>query len=458
MVSMKEIAKKCNVSVASVSKAMNGYSDISEETRKLILKTASEMGYLPNSSARTLKTKRSYNIGVMFVDEAASGLTHDYFNHVLESFKRTAEERGYDITFTSGRISGQKLSYYEHCRYRGVDGVVIACVDFYADEVQELIRSEIPVVTIDHVFDGNIAVVSNNSQGMEELVTYIYNQGHRRIAYIHGDNTSVTRMRLSGFYRTLQRLGVEIPDDYVKECPYRDADSAARVTGELLDLPNPPTCILYPDDYAAIGGINEIRERGLRIPEDISIAGYDGITIAKILEPKLTTLCQDTVAIGRIAAEKLIDLIENPKTTLIDRFTVDGTLFKGASVKRLLPLRENLYILLGVTIERKQESGFIYGLSVNCNIYYGNGRNSGVCSFRSNGGSGAQHGYFWCQCSGSGNSSGRRNDQGYCSGSNSSGCIQKSGVCTGVCAYFLHCVLYFLFQKRTFGGTQKRNL
>ena len=136
MVSMKEIAKKCNVSVASVSKALNGYSDISEETRKLILKTASEMGYLPNSSARTLKTKRSYNIGVMFVDEAASGLTHDYFNHVLESFKRTAEERGYDITFTSGRISGQKLSYYEHCRYRGVDGVVIACVDFYADEVQ----------------------------------------------------------------------------------------------------------------------------------------------------------------------------------------------------------------------------------------------------------------------------------------------------------------------------------
>lgn len=303
----------------------------------MILKTASEMGYLPNSSARTLKTKRSYNIGVMFVDEAASGLTHDYFNHVLESFKRTAEERGYDITFTSGKISGQKLSYYEHCRYRGVDGVVIACVDFYADEVQELIRSEIPVVTIDHVFDGNIAVVSNNGQGMENLVTYIYNQGHRRIAYIHGDNTSVTRIRLTSFYRTLQRVGVETPDDYIKESPYRDADSAAKATRELLDLPNPPTCILYPDDYAAIGGINEIRERGLRIPEDISIAGYDGITIAKILEPKLTTLCQDTVAIGRIAAEKLIDLIENPKTTMIDKFTVDGTLFKGASVKQLLP-------------------------------------------------------------------------------------------------------------------------
>ena len=82
MVSMKDIAKQCNVSVASVSKALNGYPDISEETRQLILKTASEMGYLPNSSARSLKTKRSHNLGVLFVDEAMSGLTHDYFNHL----------------------------------------------------------------------------------------------------------------------------------------------------------------------------------------------------------------------------------------------------------------------------------------------------------------------------------------------------------------------------------------
>lgn len=110
MVSMKDIAKQCNVSVASVSKALNGYSDISEETRQLILKAASEMGYLPNSSARALKTRRSYNLGVLFVDEAMSGLTHDYFNHVLESFKRTAESRGYDITFTGPETSPVSIS------------------------------------------------------------------------------------------------------------------------------------------------------------------------------------------------------------------------------------------------------------------------------------------------------------------------------------------------------------
>lgn len=334
MVSMKDIAKQCHVSVASVSKALNGYSDIGEETRNLIITTAHEMGYLPNSSARALKTKKSYNLGVLFVDAAMNGLTHEYFNHVLESFKYRAEEKGYDITFIAGNTAGQKMSFYERCRYRGVDGVLVACFKYYEEDIQDLIRSELPVVTIDHTFEGKIAVVSNNVQGMEELVSYIYSMGHKKIAYIHGDDTPVTRNRLSGFYRTTQRYGLEIPDEYVKASSYRDLEMAAKATGELLDLPNPPTCIMYPDDYAAVGGMNEIRERGLRIPEDISITGYDGLDLVRMMEPKLTTLCQDTRKIGRMAAEKLISLIEHPKTTLVDKFSVDGVLFKGGSVGR----------------------------------------------------------------------------------------------------------------------------
>lgn len=334
MVSMKDIAKQCHVSVASVSKALNGYSDIGEETRNLIITTAHEMGYLPNSSARALKTKKSYNLGVLFVDAAMSGLTHEYFNHVLESFKYRAEEKGYDVTFIAGSTAGQRMSFYERCRYRGVDGVLVACFKYYEEDIQDLIHSDLPVVTIDHTFEGKIAVVSNNVQGMEELVSYIYSMGHRKIAYIHGDDTPVTRNRLSGFYRTTQRYGLEIPDEYVKPSAYRNLEMAAKATGELLDLPNPPTCIMYPDDYAAVGGMNEIRERGLRIPEDISITGYDGIDLVRMMEPKLTTLCQDTRKIGSMAAEKLISLIEHPRTTLVDKFSVDGVLFKGGSVGR----------------------------------------------------------------------------------------------------------------------------
>ena len=334
MVSMKDIAKQCHVSIASVSKALNGYSDIGEDTRNLIIRTAHEMGYLPNSSARALKTKKSYNLGVLFVDAAMNGLTHEYFNHVLESFKYTAEERGYDITFIAGHAGGQNMSFYERCRYRGVDGVLVACFKYYEEDIQDLIRSDLPVVTIDHTFEGKIAVVSNNVQGVEELVNYIYSMGHKKIAYIHGDDTPVTRNRLSGFYRTTQRYGLDIPDEYVKQSAYRNLEMAAEATEELLDLPNPPTCIMYPDDYAAVGGMNVIKERGLRIPEDISVTGYDGIELVRMMDPKLTTLCQDTGKIGSTAAHKLINLIEHPKTTLIDKFSIDGVLFKGATVGR----------------------------------------------------------------------------------------------------------------------------
>ena len=99
MASMKDIAAACGVSVATVSKALNDHSDIGEETKVRIRDVARSMGYSPNAMARALKTNRTYNIGVLFMDEAQSGLTHDYFSHVLDNFKRTVEEKGYDITF-----------------------------------------------------------------------------------------------------------------------------------------------------------------------------------------------------------------------------------------------------------------------------------------------------------------------------------------------------------------------
>ena len=115
MVSLKDISEACNVSVATVSKALNNQSDISEKTKARIQKVAKEMGYYPNSAAKALKTNRTWNLGVLFADEAQSGLTHDYFANVLDSFKRTAEQRGYDITFINCcKTRGNKMTYLEH--------------------------------------------------------------------------------------------------------------------------------------------------------------------------------------------------------------------------------------------------------------------------------------------------------------------------------------------------------
>ncbi|MBQ6889343.1 MAG: LacI family DNA-binding transcriptional regulator [Lachnospiraceae bacterium] len=333
MVSMKDIAIACEVSIATVSKALNDHSDIGKATKEYIKQTAKEMGYFPNSAAKALKTNKSYNIGVLFADEAGSGLKHDYFTEVLDSFKRAVEEKGYDMTFINCSKTGKnKMSYLEHARYRGFDGVAIACIDFNNPEVLELVNSDIPLVTIDHLFHNRIAVISDNVKGMRDLFTYVYKKGHRRIAYVHGADSAVTQNRLSSFYKTAEELGVEIPDEYVKEAAYRDTKATYERTLELLDLPEPPTCILYPDDFASFGGINAIKERGLRIPEDISIAGYDGIRIGRHLEPQLTTLRQDTEQTGAKAAEYLIDLIERPKTTVIGQIVISGAVFEGKTV------------------------------------------------------------------------------------------------------------------------------
>ncbi len=335
MVSMKDISSRCQVSVATVSKALNNRGDISDATRERICQVAKELGYLPNSSARALKTKRTYNIGVLFVDKANCGLTHSYFSHVLDSFRRGAEEKGYDITFISQHAGGNQLSYYEHSRYRGVDGVVIACVDFEDEAIQELVNGDIPVVTIDFAFDNRTSVLSDNVLGMQRILDYIVSLGHREIAFIHGADSLVTRNRLDSFYSTLKKLGVEAKPELIREGVYHDPASSARITEELLTLSNRPTCIIYPDDFSCVGGLNTIESKGLSVPEDISVVGYDGQRIAQVIEPRLTTYKQNTEELGRMAARKLIEVIEQPGRTLIERLVVQGELVHGQSVKRL---------------------------------------------------------------------------------------------------------------------------
>lgn len=333
MVSMKDIAQACHVSIASVSKALNDHSDIGEETKERIKQKAKEMGYFPNSAAKALKTNRTNNIGVLFVDEAMSGLTHDFFANVLDAFKKTAEESGYDITFINGyKAKSGGMSYLEHAKYRNFDGIVIACVNFDDPQVVELVKSDIPVVTIDHVFNSTTAVISDNVKGIRELLLYVYSKGHRRIAYIHGADSAVTRNRLTSFYRTIEELGLNVPDEYIREAAYRNTKASYEVTRELLSLSSPPTCILYPDDFASFGGQNAIKEKGLSIPEDISIAGFDGIRIGRHIEPQLTTIKQNTAEIGEQAATQLIEAIQNPKSAIPQQIIISGEVFRGGTV------------------------------------------------------------------------------------------------------------------------------
>ena len=339
MVSMKDIAKKCGVSVATVSKALNGQKDIGEETRKRICATAQEMGYMANSVARALKTNRSYNLGMLFVDERRSGLGHEYFSTILEGFKAEAEAHGFDNTFINSHVGEEPTSYTKHCKYRGLDGIVVACVNFNDPRILDLVSSNIPLVTIDHIFEGHTAILSDNVNGVDTLVRYAYEKGHRKIAFIHGEDTAVTRGRLTGFHQACRDLGLEIPPEYILPSVYHDPDLCETVTRKLLQLPEPPTCILFPDDFSFIGGHNALLEAGYTIPrlslnnKDISAMGYDGINLARMMH--LTTYTQNAYAIGRTAADRLIHRIEHPDEAKPEQILVSGALMEGSSVQDL---------------------------------------------------------------------------------------------------------------------------
>ena len=224
------------------------------------------------------------------------------------------------------------MSFLQHCRYRNCDGVVIASVDFQNPEVLELVRSEVPVVTIDYSFDNSSSVVSDNEEGAYRLASHFAEQGHRRIAFIHGERTLVTQQRIRGFNRAMKEHGIETPREYMAEARFHDVESVRKATADLLDLPEPPTAIMYPDDFSYMGGHTEIMERGLRIPDDISVCGYDGINLTRIFNPQLTTWYQDAVMIGAESVRKLVETIEGDRTDTAEQIMVPGKFIDGKSV------------------------------------------------------------------------------------------------------------------------------
>lgn len=329
---IRQLAEYCGLSISTVSKALNGYADVNEATRDAVRAAAQEIGYRPNSIARALKTNYTFNLGVLFADENNKGLTHPYFSAVLESFKVAGERCGYDTTFISHNLGHSEMSYLEHCQYRNVDGVCIACVNFLEKEVSDLVMSDLPVVTIDHLFNARTCIQSENRGGVRTLVEHAHAMGHTRIAFVHGIASSVTQARVSSFRSTMASLRLPLPEEYLLECMYLDPGAAEIATLKLLRLKCPPTCILMPDDCAALGAFEAAAKMGLHIPRDLSVIGYDGIRFMQLHQPPMTSLKQDTERIGALAAEHLIGHIENPLTKAPEIVIVPGELVSGGTL------------------------------------------------------------------------------------------------------------------------------
>ncbi|WP_339822303.1 LacI family DNA-binding transcriptional regulator [Paenibacillus sp. FSL R7-0216] len=311
MITIYDIAQFTGFSPTTVSKVFNGYSDVSEKTRRKILDAADELGYVPNAHARSLTTKRSWMIGVLFIEPSGAGILHPYFGGVIEGFKQVATSKGYDLMFISKDIGGKRSGYLEHCKIRGIDGVVVVLPDASDPYFQELLESKIPCVLLDQKSTVKSTVYSDNAEGVRQAVSYLHSIGHRKIAHIGGGPTFAGEQRLNGYIQAMEELGLTINPQHVVQGSYDyTIESGSRAMEELLKADERPTAVFAAGDNLAVGAMMAMKRHGLRVPEDISLVGFDDIEMSKFLTPALTTVRQNTYVLGSRAADMLIYSIE----------------------------------------------------------------------------------------------------------------------------------------------------
>lgn len=313
VVTLKEIASACGCSTATVSKALNALPDIGEKRKAEIRKAASEMGYRPNLSARTLKTSRSMTVGLLMYLGSGSAWVHEYYGQISWAIQRELNKSDYDLIPIDCHLQMSSDEFVARALAHNYDGVIIMNYGRTHERIRKLAKTGIPIVAIDEPYDIFDSVSSDNTSGICQMIRYAVSLGHRRIALLHGDDGYATRKRIEAFRTEMAAEGIPVIEEYILDSDYRDVETCQKVVAHLLDMENPPTCIFCPDDFAMIGALNEARERNLRVPEDISLGGYDGNKFSKAVKPNFTTVEQDADEIGKLAAQMVLSKIKEPE-------------------------------------------------------------------------------------------------------------------------------------------------
>ncbi|ERJ11882.1 LacI family DNA-binding transcriptional regulator [Haloplasma contractile] len=335
MVTIRELAKATGYSVTTVSRALNGYTDISKKAKKIIFEKAKEMGYYPNSSARSLVTRRSYTIGVVFEEKTKVGITHPFFIHVLNNFKKYIEKRGYDILLISKQVGDQVNSYLDHCRQKNIDGILILISHTKGEGIEQLLESEIPSVIIDFDTDKSNCVYTNNYKSSYQSVKYLIDKGHKKIGYIHGDLSNFSGIeRMKGYQKAMEDHDLPINKLHVFPGYGYSYDEGYHTGLQVANMINRPTALCCASDGLAIGFMRAMAENHIHIPNEISVVGFDDIDLAKYVYPGLTTIRQDTEELAIHSANILLEEIDKKKTRNTTT-VIEGSLIERGSVRDL---------------------------------------------------------------------------------------------------------------------------
>jgi DNA-binding LacI/PurR family transcriptional regulator len=312
-----DLAADLSLAPGTVSKILNGKGNIPVETRKRVLNRAKEVGYVANHSARVLKAEHTWTIGVVFSDIASFGLEHPFFGSIIQAFKNFIEDKGYEMVFIPKKIGEQEQTYLQWATNKSVDGVLLLTGDVNASVIQELIQADIPCVSVDMVDPSLTTIISDDRQGIELIFKHFLQLGFQTIYAYSGSNLSRAYQQRSEAFETLTKTfktnrpkhSYFVTDRYGVQHYYEQA---------LLWIQSwiikPEAVIAFSDDIA-MGLIRALIELGYRVPEDVSVSGYDDIQFASLFSPALTTIKQDKRRIAETAAMTLLEMIEKKSFT-----------------------------------------------------------------------------------------------------------------------------------------------
>ncbi|MGE5599707.1 MAG: LacI family DNA-binding transcriptional regulator [Bacteroidota bacterium] len=322
----RKIAQLAGVSSATVSRVINNKS-VSKETLAKVQRVIAENGYVPDTIAKSLRTKNTRTIGFVIPD-----IGNPFFPEVLRGVEAVCVARKYHIILGNTNEDREtEKQVVRHLREKRVDGMVMILVDETGGTVQSQFARgglEWPIVTIDRHIEGFgcDSVIIDNVGGSFNAIKYLAELGHRRIAIIHGPkNVTPGIERLQGFLKAVEAFGLEARPEYIREGDFR-TKSGYDLASELVRLPEPPTAIFGGNNLMTIGAFEALRDLGLRIPEQISLVGFDDFLLAGYLTPPITVVDRPMVDMGRIAAELLLDRIEKKDCTVAKKIVLPTSL------------------------------------------------------------------------------------------------------------------------------------
>ena len=331
---INDIAKHLNLAKSTVSKALNGYSDVSLETRELVIKTARELGYQPSAAARNLRRGRTDKIG-LFLNTSIEYVV-DYLSGIIPGAVRTSQEFGKNLLIYT-ITDNDPNQLLKVCRAGEIDGVILFSTHYDSQTIDTLWDEKFPFVVMGReIRDKRVSyVIPDYYDGSYQATQYLIELGHRRIAFTtRPELTTANEARLQGYLDALNDAGIKPDNDLIVETRIQP-NSGIEPTKQLLRLSVLPTAIFAFHDLVAVDVINVLQENGFRVPDDISVVGFDGLRAGFMTMPHITTVTQPLQLIGQRVIEIINQRIEHPDSEAIQEILPVELVIRASTGEKL---------------------------------------------------------------------------------------------------------------------------